>query len=53
MRATRGAWRRRVEVEGEFDVIEGDEIPLRQAFSNLLRNAIEACAAAPVLRGSS
>jgi signal transduction histidine kinase len=37
-----------VEVDGEFDVIEGDEVLLRQAFSNLLRNAIEACAAAPV-----
>ena len=37
-----------VEVEGEFDAIEGDEVLLRQAFSNLLRNAIEACAAAPV-----
>jgi nitrogen fixation/metabolism regulation signal transduction histidine kinase len=37
-----------VEVEGEFDVIEGDEVLLRQAFSNLLRNAIEACAAVPV-----
>jgi signal transduction histidine kinase len=37
-----------VEVDGEFDVIEGDEVLLRQAFSNLLRNAIEACAAVPV-----
>ena len=37
-----------VEVHGEFDVIEGDEVLLRQAFSNLLRNAIEACAAVPV-----
>jgi len=37
-----------VEVEGEFDAIEGDEVLLRQAFSNLLRNAIEACAAVPV-----
>jgi signal transduction histidine kinase len=37
-----------VEVEGEFDTIEGDEVLLRQAFSNLLRNAIEACAAVPV-----
>jgi len=33
-----------VQVRGEFDVIEGDEVLLRQAFSNLLRNAIEACA---------
>jgi nitrogen fixation/metabolism regulation signal transduction histidine kinase len=35
-------------VEGEFAVIEGDDVLLRQAFSNLLRNAIEACAAASV-----
>jgi signal transduction histidine kinase len=33
-----------VEVRGEFGVVEGDEVLLRQAFSNLLRNAIEACA---------
>jgi nitrogen fixation/metabolism regulation signal transduction histidine kinase len=32
-----------VEVRGEFDVIEGDEVLLRQAFSNLLRNALDAC----------
>jgi signal transduction histidine kinase len=30
-------------VRGEFPVIEGDDVLLRQAFSNLLRNAIEAC----------
>ena len=35
-----------VEVRGEFGVVEGDEVLLRQAVSNLLRNAIEACAAA-------
>ena len=35
-----------VEVQGEFGVIEGDEVLLRQAFSNLLRNALEACTAA-------
>jgi signal transduction histidine kinase len=33
-------------VRGEFGTLEGDEVLLRQAFSNLLRNAIEACAAA-------
>lgn len=33
-----------VDVVGEFGVIEGDEVLLRQAFSNLLRNALEACA---------
>jgi two-component system sensor histidine kinase HydH len=32
-----------VEVVGEFGVIDGDEVLLRQAFSNLLRNALEAC----------
>lgn len=33
-----------VVVRGEFPVIEGDDVLLRQAFSNLLRNAVEACA---------
>jgi signal transduction histidine kinase len=37
-----------VEVRGEFAVIEGDEVLLRQAFSNLLRNALEACADASI-----
>ena len=32
-----------VSVRGEFGIIEGDEVLLRQAFSNLLRNALEAC----------
>jgi two-component system sensor histidine kinase HydH len=32
-------------VEGQFATVEGDDVLLRQAFSNLLRNAIEACAA--------
>jgi nitrogen-specific signal transduction histidine kinase len=31
-----------VEVSGEFGELEGDEVLLRQAFSNLLRNAVEA-----------
>ena len=35
-----------VEVLGEFGVVEGDEVLLRQAFSNLLRNALEACSGA-------
>jgi PAS domain S-box-containing protein len=35
-----------VAVRGEFGVIEGDEVLLRQAFSNLLRNALDACIAA-------
>ena len=33
-----------VVVSGEFGAVEGDEVLLRQAFSNLLRNAVEACA---------
>ena len=32
-----------VSVEGEFGVVLGDEVLLRQAFSNLCRNALEAC----------
>ena len=35
-----------VEVRGEFGAVEGDEVLLRQAFSNLLRNALEACVGA-------
>jgi len=34
-------------VRGEFGTIEGDEVLLRQAFSNLLRNALEAAGAGP------
>ena len=33
-------------LRGEFGTLEGDEVLLRQAFSNLLRNALEACAGA-------
>ncbi len=33
-----------VDVRGEFAVVDGDDVLLRQAFSNLLRNALEACA---------
>ena len=36
-----------VEVCGDFVVLEGDEVLLRQAFSNLLRNAFEACVGRP------
>ena len=32
-----------VEVNGEFATVQGDEVLLRQAFSNLARNALEAC----------
>ena len=34
-----------IELTGEFAQIEGDEVLLRQVFSNLLRNAAEACEA--------
>lgn len=37
-----------VRVTGSFGEVEGDEILLRQAFSNLCRNAVEACADAGV-----
>ena len=37
-----------VTLHGEFGEIQGDEVLLRQAFSNLLRNAVEACAGASV-----
>jgi signal transduction histidine kinase len=37
-----------VSVRGEFGALDGDEVLLRQAFSNLLRNAVEACAGASV-----
>jgi signal transduction histidine kinase len=38
----RGALR----IEGTFGTVPGDEVLLRQAFSNLLRNAVEACQSA-------
>ena len=38
-----------VVVQGEFGQIQGDEVLLRQTFSNLLRNAIEACSGASVV----
>ena len=30
-------------ISGDFPVIEGDDVLLRQAFSNVARNAVEAC----------
>lgn len=36
----------RVAVGGTFGTVQGDEVLLRQAFSNLVRNAVEACAGA-------
>lgn len=37
-----------VTVSGRFGMVEGDEVLLRQAFSNLCRNALEACSDAQV-----
>jgi signal transduction histidine kinase len=37
-----------IEVKGEFGVIQGDDVLLRQMFSNLVRNAGEACQAAQI-----
>jgi signal transduction histidine kinase len=38
-----------VTMGGEFGVVDGDEVLLRQAFVNLLRNAVEACVQASVV----
>ena len=32
-----------VRLEGDFPVIDGDEVLLRRAFGNLFRNSLEAC----------
>jgi PAS domain S-box-containing protein len=37
-----------ITVAGSWPVVEGDEVLLRQAFSNLARNAVEACAEAGI-----
>jgi signal transduction histidine kinase len=37
-----------VTLEGTFATIQGDDVLLRQAFSNLLRNAMEACEGAGI-----
>jgi len=37
-----------VDIRGQFGDLEGDDVLMRQAFSNLLRNAVEACAGASV-----
>ena len=37
-----------VTIRGEFPVIQGDDVLLRQALSNLLRNAVEACVDASI-----
>jgi signal transduction histidine kinase len=38
-----------VTVRGSFGTLQGDEVLLRQAFSNLLRNAVEACGQSSVV----
>jgi two-component system, NtrC family, nitrogen regulation sensor histidine kinase GlnL len=40
--------RGRIEVDGEFGEVLGDEVLLRQAVSNLIRNSVEACSAADI-----
>lgn len=35
-----------ITVRGRFGIVDGDEVLLRQAIGNLLRNAVEACAGA-------
>lgn len=35
-------------MNGSFGIVEGDEVLLRQAFSNLIRNSVEACDAGRV-----
>ncbi len=37
-----------VSVEGPFASVNGDDVLLRQAFSNLIRNSLEACADAGI-----
>jgi signal transduction histidine kinase len=39
----------RITISGEFGCVLGDEVLLRQAISNLLRNSVEACAGAGVV----
>jgi signal transduction histidine kinase len=38
-----------IHLSGEFAQVEGDDVLLRQAFSNLCRNALEACTGASVV----
>lgn len=37
-----------VRLEGDFGTVQGDEVLLRQAFANLVRNGLEACAGSSV-----
>lgn len=45
-RAAEDAPSARVTFDGDFGTVEADEVLLRQAFSNLFRNSVEACTAA-------
>jgi two-component system, NtrC family, sensor histidine kinase HydH len=36
-------------IDGAFPIVEGDDVLLRQAFSNLIRNSLEACESARVM----
>ena len=40
--------RRALSLEGTFGTVQGDDVLLRQVFSNLVRNAVEACEGAGV-----
>ena len=42
-RAAEDAPRAQIAMTGSFGIVEGDEVLLRQAFSNLIRNGVEAC----------
>ncbi len=48
VRADAGARGGEVRVSGDFGTVQGDEVLLRQAFSNLVRNALEACVGAGI-----
>ena len=48
MRAEARAHGGDVIIRGEFPEIQGDDVLLRQAFSNLVRNAVEACVDASI-----
>jgi signal transduction histidine kinase len=43
-RAAEDAPQARIELRGDFGMVEADDVLLRQAMSNLFRNSVEACA---------
>jgi signal transduction histidine kinase len=56
LRSDAHAMKGEITVAGEFPTVEGDDVLLRQALSNLLRNAVEACTGAgapPLIRVES